>query len=142
MRKRDANYTLAGIVELDDAFFGAPSEGGKRGRGTDKTKVLVGLSLNKKGHPLFLKMKVVPNIKGETLIDFAEPTSKKVQQLAAMPIIRTDHSKVLVLNMSIKYTIPKKVQTIFTGYTLFFQMPKRLFVESITDLIQSISKPT
>lgn len=35
MRKRDAEYTLAGIVELDDAFFGAPSEGGKRGRGTD-----------------------------------------------------------------------------------------------------------
>lgn len=72
MRKRDANYSLAGIVELDDGFFGAPSEGGKRGRGTDKTKVLVGLSLNKQGHPLFLKMKVVPNIKGGTLIDFAE----------------------------------------------------------------------
>src|SRR5207253_5226927 len=43
MRKRDAEYSLAGIVELDDAFFGAPSEGGKRGRGTDKTRVLVGL---------------------------------------------------------------------------------------------------
>ncbi|MCM2534937.1 IS1595 family transposase [Neobacillus pocheonensis] len=71
MRKRDAEYLLAGIVELDDAFFGAPSEGGKRGRGTDRTKVLVGLSLNKKGHPLYLKMEVIPNIKGETLIDFA-----------------------------------------------------------------------
>jgi hypothetical protein len=53
MRKRDTEYTLAGIVELDDAFFGAPSESGKRGRGTDKTKVLVGLSLNQKGPPLF-----------------------------------------------------------------------------------------
>ncbi|MGM0879371.1 MAG: IS1595 family transposase, partial [Bacillota bacterium] len=72
MRKRDAEYTLAGIVELDDAFFGAPSEGGKRGRGTDKTNVLVGLSLNKKGNPLYLKMEVVPDIKGKTLIDFAE----------------------------------------------------------------------
>ncbi len=72
MRKRDAEYTLAGIVELDDAFFGAPSEGGKRGRGTEKTKVLVGLSLNKQGHPLYVKMEVVPNIKGKTLIDFAE----------------------------------------------------------------------
>lgn len=72
MRKRDAAYTLAGIVELDDAFFGAPSEGGKRGRGTDKTKVLVGVSLNKEGHPLFLKMEVVPNIKGESLTKFAK----------------------------------------------------------------------
>src|SRR5947199_317036 len=59
-----------------DAYFGAPSEGGKRGRGTEKTKVLVGLSLNKKGHPLYLKMEVVPNIKSETLIDFAE---KRIQ---------------------------------------------------------------
>ncbi|MEQ6391238.1 transposase, partial [Bacillaceae bacterium S4-13-58] len=57
---------------LDDAFFGAPTEGGKRGRGTNKTKVIVGLSLNKKGHPLYLKMEVAPDIKGKTLLDFAD----------------------------------------------------------------------
>ncbi|MGJ9381634.1 IS1595 family transposase [Salipaludibacillus sp. CF4.18] len=51
IRKQDSEYTLAGIVELDDAFFGASTEGGKRRRGTEKTKVIVGLSLNKKGHP-------------------------------------------------------------------------------------------
>lgn len=45
MRKRDAEYTLAGIVELDDAFFGAPSEGGKRGRGTEKNQSLGGIIL-------------------------------------------------------------------------------------------------
>ncbi|MFZ3591786.1 IS1595 family transposase [Bacillus sp. DJP31] len=72
MRKRDEDYRLAGIVELDNAFFGAPSEGGKRGRGTEKTKVLVGLSLNKKGNPLYLKMEVVPNSKAETLLGFAQ----------------------------------------------------------------------
>lgn len=72
MGERDAAYMLAGIVELDDAFFGAPSEGGKRGRGTDKTKVLVGLSLNKLGHPQYVKMEVIPNIKGKTLVDFAK----------------------------------------------------------------------
>lgn len=72
MKKRDEQYTLGNIIELDDAFFGAPTEGGKRGRGTDKTKVLVGLSLNEKGNPLFLKMEVIPNIKGVTLVDFAK----------------------------------------------------------------------
>ena len=72
MKQRDAHYKLAGIVELDDAFFGAPKEGGKRDRGTEKTKVLVGLSLNKKGHPLFVKMEVIPDVKSKTLIDFAE----------------------------------------------------------------------
>lgn len=41
MRKRDADYTLAGIVELDDAFFGILSEGGTWSS-TEKTKVLVG----------------------------------------------------------------------------------------------------
>lgn len=71
MGDRDSGYKLAGIVELDDAFFGAPTEGGKRGRGTDKSKVLVGLSLNKQGHPLFVKMKVIPDVKGVTLVEFA-----------------------------------------------------------------------
>lgn len=52
MRLRDAHYKLAGIVELDDAFFGALKEGGKRGRGTEKTKMLVRLSLNQIGGTL------------------------------------------------------------------------------------------
>ncbi len=71
MGERDSQYTLAGIVELDDAFFGAPTEGGKRGRGTLQTKVLVGLSLNNQGHPQYLKMKVIPDVKGKTLVEFA-----------------------------------------------------------------------
>jgi hypothetical protein len=57
MGDRDAQYTLAGIVELDDAFFGPPTEGGKRGRDTEQTKVLVGMSLNEKGHPQYVKWK-------------------------------------------------------------------------------------
>jgi transposase-like protein len=71
MGARDAQYQLAGLVELDDAFFGAPTEGGKRGRGTEKTPVLVGVSLNQQGIPLFIKMQVIPNVKGQTLVDFA-----------------------------------------------------------------------
>jgi transposase-like protein len=76
MGERDANYSLAGIVELDDAFYGAPTEGGKRGRGTEKTQVLVGLSLNAKGHPLFVKMEVIPDVKGSTLVSFANTSIK------------------------------------------------------------------
>lgn len=72
MCDRDANYTLAGIVEMDDTLIGAPTEGGKRGRGTEKTKVVASLSLNESGHPLFLKMKVVNDLKSSTLIEFAD----------------------------------------------------------------------
>jgi transposase-like protein len=72
MSDRDAHYQLAGLVELDDAFFGAPTEGGKRGRGTDQTPVLVGVSLNKQGAPQYVKMQVIPDVKGKTLVEFAK----------------------------------------------------------------------
>lgn len=72
MNEQDANYKLAGIVELDDAYFGGPGKNGKRGRGTDKTKVIVGLSLGDDGHPKFLKMEVIDDVKGATILDFAE----------------------------------------------------------------------
>ena len=36
MADRDASYLLSQIVEIDDAYFGAPDEGGKRG-GTTHT---------------------------------------------------------------------------------------------------------
>lgn len=72
MHDRDAKYTLAGIVEMDDTFIGVPTEDGKRGRGTEKTKVVASLSLTKSGHPLYLKMKVVDNLKSSTLADFAK----------------------------------------------------------------------
>ena len=74
MIERDSQYKLAGIVKLDDVFSGAPSEGVKRGRNTDKAKVLAGLSLNQKGHPLYLKMEVIPDVKGETIVKFANRT--------------------------------------------------------------------
>jgi len=49
MGDRDATYQLAGIVEIDDAFFGAAQKKKntrkKRGRGTSKTAVLVKASL-------------------------------------------------------------------------------------------------
>jgi transposase-like protein len=83
MSQRDSEYTLAGIVELDDAFFGAPNEGGKRGRGTDQTKVLVGLSLNKKGHPLHVKMKIIPDVKSVTLLDFANSNIEPGSQISS-----------------------------------------------------------
>ena len=71
MGARDTEYILSGHIEADDAFFGAPTSNGKRGRGTDKTVVLVGLSLNEKGNPEYVKMQVAPDVKGETIVSFA-----------------------------------------------------------------------
>lgn len=67
MGQRDANYQLSGIVEMDDCYVGGPSHNGKRGRGTDKAKVVVAVSKAENGVPLFARMKVVEDIKGKTL---------------------------------------------------------------------------
>jgi transposase-like protein len=71
MGERDTQYILSGYIEADDAFFGAPTGNGKRGRGTDKTVVLVGLSLDENGNPQFVKMQVSPNVQGESVSSFA-----------------------------------------------------------------------
>jgi transposase-like protein len=71
MGKRDSKYVLSGIVEVDDTYFGGSGKGGKRGRGTSKSKVLVGISKDEKGKPKFLKMRVVPNLRAKTIQSFA-----------------------------------------------------------------------
>ena len=58
MGQRDQDYVLSGIVELDDAYFGAPTTNGKRGRGTEKTSALAAVSLTQQGHPRFLKIQI------------------------------------------------------------------------------------
>jgi len=72
MGNRNARYLLEGIVELDDTYFGGEKSGGKRGRGTKKTKVLVALSKDEKGRPKHLKMQVVPNLQGKTVSEFVK----------------------------------------------------------------------
>ena len=72
MGQRDDMHRLSGAVEFDDAFFGGPTIGKKRGRGTEKTKVFVALSLDQRGNPRYLKMKVTQNIKQAAVRRFAQ----------------------------------------------------------------------
>lgn len=58
MGQRDQDYVLSGVVELDNAYFGAPKSNGKRGRGTEKTSTLATVALTNRGHPRFLKIQV------------------------------------------------------------------------------------
>ena len=60
-----------GIVELDDTYLGASTHGKKRGRGTEKVKMIVALSKNAAGNPEYLKMSDMPNLKGITVGRFA-----------------------------------------------------------------------
>ena len=71
MKCREERYLLDGIVELDDTYLGAPTHGKKRGRGTEKTKMIVALSKSEAGHPMYIKMTDVPNLNGVTVGKFA-----------------------------------------------------------------------
>jgi transposase-like protein len=84
MAVRNGLYKLDGLVELDESFFGAPKEGGCRGRSTAKKKVLVGLSLKDGGKPLHISLRVVPRIDRAHL----EPAIEEMAALGAT--IKTD----------------------------------------------------
>lgn len=84
MGERDKNYKMDGVVEIDEAFFGSPTEGGKRGRGTDKTAVFVSVSLSKEGKPEFVKMEVTESVDSESAKKFAANHIKKGSE------VRTD----------------------------------------------------
>ena len=58
MGQRNQDHVLSNIVELDDAYFGAPKSNGKRGRGTEKTSALAAVSLTEQGHPCFFQIQV------------------------------------------------------------------------------------
>ena len=71
MGQRDETHQLCGVIEFDDAYFGGPTTEKKRGRGTEKAKVFVALSLDEQDNPRFLKMRVTPNIKQTSVKKFA-----------------------------------------------------------------------
>ena len=72
MGERDEKYMLNGIVEMDEGFFGGTAEGSKRGRGTEKTAVLVSVSLADSGKPKFARMQVLNAVNGSTVNAFSK----------------------------------------------------------------------
>lgn len=96
MSDRDARYSLAGLIEMDDSFFGPT--GKKRGRGSErKCTVLCAVSpyRDRLGieHPGFAHMRIVDNASVSTIEDFLErlgcgPRTQEGRQL--LEAIRTD----------------------------------------------------
>ena len=71
MKNRDERYMLEDIVELDDTYVGTATKGKKRGRGTEKAKVIVAVSETGKGVIWFARMKCVEDLKAGTFEQFA-----------------------------------------------------------------------
>ena len=102
MADRDASYLLSQIVEIDDAYFGAPDEGGKRGRGTDKTPGVIAVQVDDRGRPEYVKLIVVEDLRSETLV---EATRKAVQSNTEL---RTDGYKAYHRLSEHGYTVVSK----------------------------------
>jgi len=68
MAGRDARYQLTGLLEMDDAYFGAKKVAGKRGRGAaGKSSVVVSVQVNDKNKPGYAGMQVVPTVNHEQI---------------------------------------------------------------------------
>jgi len=82
MGERDAFYKLAGLMEMDDTYFGAPKPG-KRGHGAaGKAKAVAVETPGDK--PRFAAMRVVPRVSREEI----QPLVR--ERVAAEAVIKTD----------------------------------------------------
>lgn len=73
MSERDANYTLSGRVDIDDACLGGELSGGKAGRGSEnKVPFVAALSFDECGHPLHIKLSPVPGFTSKAIADWAK----------------------------------------------------------------------
>lgn len=82
MKERDATYMLSGLVEMDDAYFGAPRQG-KHGRGTDKSQAVIALSKTSQNHPAFLRIEVIDSVTLETLNRVAKSCIQKGSRIVS-----------------------------------------------------------
>ena len=60
MKERDDSQPLAGVIQLDDAYWGGERRGGKRGRGAaNKSPFVAAVATNEEGHPIAMRLSSV-----------------------------------------------------------------------------------
>lgn len=81
MKTANNQYKLVGTVLMDEAYFTGRDNNAempkKRGRGTDKSKVIVAVSVSDEGKPKYVRMEVVENFKAKTIEKFADDYIEK-----------------------------------------------------------------
>ena len=87
MGDRDARYMLAGLVDVDESYFGGRQEGDKRGRGTSKQPVAIEVATHGKAMG-FARLRHLKSVDGVSLLKVIKEDIKPDQ------VIRTDGLKV------------------------------------------------
>jgi transposase-like protein len=72
MKERDDGYTLSGIIQVDDVYWGGERRGGKVGRGSpNKTPFVAAVSTNDAGHPLYMNLQVVNGFRSAEVLKWS-----------------------------------------------------------------------
>lgn len=73
MVERDSGQALGGIVQMDDAYWGGERHGGGTGRGSPgKTPFVAAVECNPAGHPIAMRMDVIPGFRKTVLAAWAK----------------------------------------------------------------------
>jgi len=80
MSKREADYLLGGLIVMDELFIGR-IHSGKKGRSTNKAKVIAALSNNEEGYPEFVKFRLVDKLDGDTIENFTKDSIEKSAEI-------------------------------------------------------------
>jgi len=73
MKERDDSKPLAGIIQLDDVYWGGERRGGKRGRGSEnKIPFVAAVEVDKEGHPVAMNMNVVKGFQAKEIERWAK----------------------------------------------------------------------
>ena len=75
---------LSGIVEVDESFVGGEEQGGKRGRGTDKSIVVIAVEIKQPKGFGRVRMRHIPDSSGNSLVPFI------CDMIAPGSVVRTD----------------------------------------------------
>jgi transposase-like protein len=72
MSEREAQYTLCGDIQVDDAYLGGELTGGTAGRGSEnKVPFIAAVSVTPQGHPRYLKLAPVPGFTRQAVARWA-----------------------------------------------------------------------
>ena len=76
MKERDESGRLGHIVQVDDAYLGGETRGGKRGRGAEgKTPFVAAVQVTEEGRPVALRMSCVKGFRKQEITAWAHQAS-------------------------------------------------------------------
>lgn len=67
---RSEREQLSGVVEIDESLVGGIDKGGKRGRGTDKSIIVIAIEIKEPMGFGRIRMRHIPNASGDNLVQF------------------------------------------------------------------------